>query len=114
MLRIAAASVALVVLTGFTEADLLKKLDGQWQATSDSWTTAAAFEFVAKDRYIKAMVGSELYSGAIEALAITGESAVVKFGKTPFLVYPGSDAETVEVSIDGKPTLTFRHVTRER
>lgn len=111
MLRVVVAILALVTLTGFTEADLFKKLDGQWQATQENWTTAAAFEFYAGERYIKVMIGSELLSGPIEALKITGESATIKFGKTPFLVYPGRDDHTVEVSVDGKPTLTFRQVT---
>lgn len=109
--RIVVALFALVAVTGMSKEEAMRRMEGQWQATPEgNWTTASAFSFNADLRSFDGLLMTQYFGGTIDTMIVIGESAWLYFEKFSVIVYPGRDAGTIELSIDGNPTVKYRKV----
>jgi len=108
MTRIAAAILALLVLTGWTEEEALQRFSGGWQMDDETHGTSGALQIDAQQRTIVVSIYHDHIDAKFDRVQIVGESAIFHVGEQKVAVFSGPDESRVVVRIGTGYTFEFR------
>jgi hypothetical protein len=118
MLRIISVLLALASLTGMSREEVLRRMEGNWQAISDddNWTTASAFAFDADSGSFNGDLAGRHYEGEVNTLLMIGKKVVLTFDDhfTVLVDVRRADTGTLTLSINANPKLIYRKAESPR
>lgn len=109
MIRMFAAALAFVALSGFSVEDALQKFDGGWQMADEMFGTGGAVQIDGQARTITATSSYETIVGKFE-VEIVGASAIFRVGEKQVVIFSGPTDDVVEVRIGSLPTYRYERV----